>query len=102
MLVSSWADTTSIVIVRHPMARLASIYYQNFVKLATHQTWAPKIKMIISKFGDDPKSGDQVHAAPEESVHFASLTSLCMPKLRSWRRILHTSHLSQTSHKNSM
>ena len=68
MLVSSWAGTTSIVIVRHPMARLASIYYQKFVKLATHQTWASKIKMIITKFRDDPKSGDQVHASPEEMV----------------------------------
>ncbi len=27
-LEDAWANTTSIVIVRHPLARLASVYYQ--------------------------------------------------------------------------
>ena len=67
-LVSSWSNTTSLVIVRHPMARLASVYYQKLMNLAVHQTWAPKIKLMIHYFRDDPKSGDQVHPTPQEMV----------------------------------
>ena len=89
MLVSSWAATTSIVIVRHPMARLASIYYQKFIKLATHESWAPKIKFIIQKFRTDPKSGDQIHATPEEMVRYIFLENSWTNKI-----IIHTQGIS--------
>ena len=39
-----WGSLTSIVIVRHPMARLASVYYQKFVELREHTSWAPLIR----------------------------------------------------------
>ena len=41
-LLQSWHDddNLSIVIVRHPMSRLASVYYQKFVELSTHKGWA--------------------------------------------------------------
>ena len=73
-LVSSWSQVTSLVIVRHPLARLVSVYYQKFVKLAKHETWAPKIRFIIEKFRTDPESGDQVHITPEEMVRYPSDT----------------------------
>ena len=67
---SSWHNATSLVVVRHPMARLVSIYYQKFVKLARHQTWAPVIKAIIKKFRADPSSGDPEHITPEEMIRY--------------------------------
>ena len=38
---SAWhaEDNLSIVIVRHPMSRLASVYYQKFVELKEHKAW---------------------------------------------------------------
>ena len=41
-LLEEWHDeqNLSIVIVRHPLSRLASVYYQKFVELSTHKSWA--------------------------------------------------------------
>ena len=41
-LLEEWHDEEilSIVIVRHPLSRLASVYYQKFVELSTHKSWA--------------------------------------------------------------
>jgi len=66
----AWAETVSIVIVRHPLARLVSGYYQKFIKLAKHGTWAPKIKQIIEKYRSRPNKGDQVHPSPEEFIRY--------------------------------
>ena len=52
------------------MSRLVSGYYQKFIKLAKHGTWAPKIKLIIEKYRKHPNSGDQVHASPEEFIRY--------------------------------
>ena len=69
-LAEAWSRTTSIVIVRHPLSRLVSGYYQKFIKLAKHGTWAPKIKMIIERYRDRPNTGDQVHPSPEEFIRY--------------------------------
>ena len=50
--------------------RLVSGYYQKFIKLAKHGTWAPKIKMIIERYRDRPNTGDQVHPTPEEFIRY--------------------------------
>ena len=41
-LLEAWhsEENLSIVIVRHPLSRLASVYYQKFVELSTHKSWA--------------------------------------------------------------
>ena len=52
------------------MARLVSGYYQKFVKLAKHGTWAPKIRLIIEKYRARPNSGDPVRPSPEEVVRY--------------------------------
>ena len=52
------------------MPRLVSGYYQKFIKLAKHGTWAPKIKMIIENYRDRPNTGDQVHPTPEEFIRY--------------------------------
>ena len=41
-LLEEWhsEENLSIVIVRHPLSRLASVYYQKFVELSTHKSWA--------------------------------------------------------------
>ena len=41
-------------------------YYQKFIKLAKHGTWAPKIKMIIERYRDRPNSGDQVQSDEDD------------------------------------
>ena len=51
-LLEEWHDeqNLSIVIVRHPLSRLASVYYQKFVELSTHKYWAKEnISMIQIK-----------------------------------------------------
>ena len=55
-------------------------YYQKFIKLAKHGTWAPKIKLIIEKYRKHPNSGDQVHPSPEEFIRYI------LDRLRSNRR----------------
>ena len=45
-------------------------YYQKFVKLAKHGTWAPKIRLIIEKYRARPNSGDPVRPSPEEVVRY--------------------------------
>ena len=52
------------------LARLVSGYYQKFVKLAKHGTWAPKIRLIIEKYRARPNSGDPVRPSPEEVVRY--------------------------------
>ena len=41
-LLEEWHDeqNLSIVIVRHPLSRLASVYYQKFVELSAHKSWS--------------------------------------------------------------
>ena len=41
-LLGSWNEESnlSIVIVRHPMSRLASVYYQKFIELSNNKAWA--------------------------------------------------------------
>ena len=41
-LLGSWNEDSnlSIVIVRHPMSRLASVYYQKFIELSNNKAWA--------------------------------------------------------------
>ena len=41
-LLGSWngESNLSIVIVRHPMSRLASVYYQKFIELSNNKAWA--------------------------------------------------------------
>ena len=45
-------------------------YYQKFVKLAKHGTWAPKIRLIIEKYRARPNSGDPARPSPEEVVRY--------------------------------
>ena len=41
-LLEEWhsEENLSIVIVRHPLSRLASVYYQKFVELSSHKSWS--------------------------------------------------------------
>ena len=39
-----------MVIVRHPLARLASVYYQKFIQLYQHKAWVGLIKSMIKKY----------------------------------------------------
>ena len=47
-LLEEWdsEENLSIVIVRHPLSRLASVYYQKFVELSTHKSWAKETVSI--------------------------------------------------------
>ena len=49
-LLGSWNEDSnlSIVIVRHPMSRLASVYYQKFIELSNNKAWANVGINIIS------------------------------------------------------
>ena len=52
------------------ICRLVSGYYQKFIKLAKHGSWAPKIKRIIETYRARPNSGDLTHPTPEEVVRY--------------------------------
>ena len=51
-LLGSWNEESnlSIVIVRHPMSRLASVYYQKFIELSNNKAWANVGINIITTF----------------------------------------------------
>ena len=56
---------------RHPLARLASVYYQKFVELKEHKAWGPLVKSVVKKYRrPDPKSGDPSLATPSEFLSF--------------------------------
>merc|ERR1711963_277443 len=70
-LQAAWKNLTSIVIVRHPFARLASVYYQKFVQLKDHKAWGPLVKSVVKKYRrPDPDSGDPSLATPSEFLSF--------------------------------
>ena len=58
------------------MCRLVSGYYQKFIKLAKHGTWAPKIRLIIARYRDKPNTGDQVHPSPQEFIRYTHVTNV--------------------------
>ena len=58
-LVSAWMNVTSLVIVRHPMARLASVYYNKFVKQRQRPVWKFYIKTIIQEYRQDEDEGEE-------------------------------------------
>ena len=66
----AWENLTTIVIVRHPFARLASVYYQKFVDKKEHKAWGPIVKGVVKKFRPDPNSGDPTLATPSEFLSF--------------------------------
>ena len=58
----------SIVIVRHPMARLASLYYQKFVEAVHHEFWANLNIYIIEKYRRKWEDGPSDHPKPGEFI----------------------------------
>ena len=83
----AWRNLTSIVIVRwkklsvragfirnfssrHPLARLASVYYQKFVQLKDHKAWGPLIRSVVRKYRPNPIQGDPTLATPSEFLSF--------------------------------
>ena len=71
------------------MCRLVSGYYQKFIKLAKHGSWAPKIRRIISTYRARPNSGDLTRPSPEEVVRSGLSTSMS----RTFTRSCYTSNL---------
>ena len=69
-LKSSWSEVTSIVIVRHPMARLASVYYEKFIELYQHMTWASLIARIIQQYRREGDEGRKDQPTPNEFIRF--------------------------------
>lgn len=56
---------------RHPLARLASVYYQKFVELKEHKAWGPLVKSVVRKYRrPNPNSGDPTLATPSEFLSF--------------------------------
>ena len=73
-LVSAWRNVTSLVIVRHPMARLASVYYNKFVKKRHKPEWRAYTDIIIKEYrhkgeeDDDEEEGNNFHGNEYEEV----------------------------------
>jgi len=67
-LVQGWQQTTSIVIVRHPLARLASVYKQKFVNLASHKSWGAINKRVIRKYRK--VASNETIPSPDEMVRY--------------------------------
>ena len=69
-VVTAWSNTTSIVIVRHPMSRLASVYYQKFVELSDNEGWARLIEYIIDTYRKDNETGPAKQPTPNEFIRY--------------------------------
>ena len=67
-LKSSWSEVTSIVIVRHPMSRLASVYYQKFIELYQDQAWASLIASMIQQYRRQGEVGREDQPTPNEFI----------------------------------
>lgn len=67
---SRWGEVTSIVIVRHPMSRLASVYYQKFIELYQNKGWAGLIESIIQNFRGKGEEGPEDQPTPNEFLRF--------------------------------
>ena len=67
-MLSQWANMTSIVIVRHPMARLASVYYQKFIELYQNKGWASVIRTMINKYRGKGEKGPKDQPTPNEFI----------------------------------
>ena len=63
---SEWKKVTSIVIVRHPMSRLASVYYQKFIELYQNKGWAALIGSIIKNYRKEGEEGPKDQPTPNE------------------------------------
>ena len=50
---------TSIVIVRHPMSRLASVNYQKLIELYQNKGWARLIESIIQNYRGKGEEGQK-------------------------------------------
>ena len=67
-----WNKVISIVIVRHPMSRLASVYYQKFIELYQNKGWAGVIKSIIKKYRKNLNDGPKDQPTPNEFLRYFS------------------------------
>ena len=63
---SRWEEVVSIVIVRHPMSRLASVYYQKFIELYQNKGWAGLIESIIQNYRGKGEEGPEDQPTPNE------------------------------------
>ena len=66
-LKAGWQKTTSIVVVRHPLSRLASVYQQKLVNLAEHRSWGDLNRFIVANFRRQEEAGDGI-PSPDEMV----------------------------------
>jgi len=65
---SVWPYLTSLVIVRHPLARLSSLYYS---KITTrNENWASINRNAVEKYRDDSVNTNSRHASPSQFIHF--------------------------------
>ncbi|XP_023326363.1 carbohydrate sulfotransferase 11 isoform X2 [Eurytemora carolleeae] len=77
-LQEAWSKTTSLVVVRHPLARLASVYQEKFVKYADNKSWGPLGRNIISMYRQkiEPreiiKPENENIPTPEEMIRFVT------------------------------
>jgi len=69
-VMSEWKKVTSIVIVRHPMSRLASVYYQKFIELYQNKGWAALIGSIIKNYRKEGEEGPKDQPTPNEFLRF--------------------------------
>ena len=54
--------------VRHPLARLASVYYQKFIELYQNKGWASLIKFMIEKYRTNATAGPPDKPTPNEFI----------------------------------
>lgn len=72
-LLEAWhaEDNLSIVIVRHPMSRLASVYYQKFIELKDHKAWKKVIRRVIARYRKSVGGeGPEGYPTPNEYLRF--------------------------------
>ena len=71
---SRWGEVTSIVIVRHPMSRLASVYYQKFIELCQNKAWPELIESIIQNYRGEGEEGPEDQPTPNEFLRYIKQT----------------------------
>ena len=66
----AWEDIMSIVIVRHPLSRLASVYYNKFIEKYQDIKWASFIEKMIKLYRTEEKEGVQEQPTPNEFIKY--------------------------------
>jgi len=71
-LINVWnsKENLSMVVVRHPLSRLVSAYYNRFVSFREKKNWKKMIKHLIGEYRQTAEGGPRDYPTPSEYIRF--------------------------------